>query len=272
MCELFALSSRQPTRVSLSFEAFAEHGDPGGENRDGWGIAYYPGRSSRLMKEPAPAGDSELVRFIEVHDYASGLVVSHIRHASQGHISFDNTHPFERELGGTSHVFCHNGDLGQEIGRLAKGLGRFRPIGQTDSELAFCYLLSALEPMWLGAVGVPPLLERTAAVRECASLFAELGQANFLYADGDALFVHAHWREPADGSEGRGPGLHVLTHPLETAPHPVDVPGIRIRHAARNGPVAAVASVPLTSAPWEPIEQGTLLVVRDGVVVDRART
>src|SRR5512141_434858 len=38
MCELFALSSRIPTEVRFSFEAFSRRGGLGGRNKDGWGV------------------------------------------------------------------------------------------------------------------------------------------------------------------------------------------------------------------------------------------
>ncbi len=41
MCELFALSSRDPATMTLSLEAFAKRGGLTGPHKDGWGIAYY---------------------------------------------------------------------------------------------------------------------------------------------------------------------------------------------------------------------------------------
>jgi predicted glutamine amidotransferase len=40
MCELFAMSSRHPTDVRASLEAFARHGGLEGPHKDGWGLAY----------------------------------------------------------------------------------------------------------------------------------------------------------------------------------------------------------------------------------------
>jgi predicted glutamine amidotransferase len=58
MCELFAMSSRSPTRVSLSLQRLAAGGAPSGSLADGWGVACYDGHDVRLMREPEPAGNS----------------------------------------------------------------------------------------------------------------------------------------------------------------------------------------------------------------------
>ena len=112
MCELFAMSSRSPTRVSLSLERLAARGAPGGSLADGWGVACYDGRDVRLMREPEPAGDSPWLKGALLAGRPnSRTVIAHIRHATQGGLSLANTQPFARELGGRMHVFAHNGML-----------------------------------------------------------------------------------------------------------------------------------------------------------------
>ena len=148
MCEIFALSARLPATVDVSLQALASHGGGEGRNRDGWGIAEYLGRAVRVVKDAAPAASSPWVQFIASHRSHSRTVVAHIRHATRGRVAYENTQPFVRELGGRAHVFAHNGDLrGIEDAGLPRG--RFRPIGETDSELAFCGLLAGMEASWL---------------------------------------------------------------------------------------------------------------------------
>jgi predicted glutamine amidotransferase len=112
MCELFAMSSRSPTRVSLSLELLAARGAPGGSLADGWGVACYDGRDVRLMRDPEPAGDSPWLKgALAAGRPNSRTVIAHIRHATQGGLSLANTQPFARELDGRIHVFAHNGML-----------------------------------------------------------------------------------------------------------------------------------------------------------------
>jgi glutamine amidotransferase len=62
MCELFAMSSRLPTEVRSSLEAFARHGGLEGPHKDGWGLAYCADEDVRLIKESEPCGPARKSR------------------------------------------------------------------------------------------------------------------------------------------------------------------------------------------------------------------
>ena len=265
MCELFAVSSRIPTEVRFSFEAFSRRGGLGGRNEDGWGVAYYQGNDIRLLKEPSPAADSACVRFLQEHPFASSIVVSHIRRATQGLRSMGNTQPFARELGGRMHVFAHNGDLDPVALRSRLRLGAWRPVGDTDSEYAFCALLELLAPLW--RAGDSPSLEaRREVVLQFAAVARALGPANFIYADGDALFAHGHRRMHGDGLAPHPPGLHVLSRHCAGDPGAWNADGVSVAARAHQD-VLLAASVPLTDEPgWRALGEGELVVARNGQV------
>lgn len=115
---------------------------------DGWGVAFCQGPDVALFREPAAAAGSALVRHLESQGPATRLAISHIRHATQGEVSLANTQPFVRELGGRTHVFAHNGDLPAIGDCKLLSLGDYRPVGQTDSEHAFCALLGRVAALW----------------------------------------------------------------------------------------------------------------------------
>lgn len=260
MCELFAMSSRWPTSVGFSLERLARRGGAEAPHRDGWGVAYYAGNDVSLMREPAPASESDLVRYIERCGPPSDLVISHIRLATTGKPLLHNTQPFARELGGQMHVFAHNGDLPG----IAEPVGRFRALGETDSERAFCALLEVLAPLWDAVDEVPTLATRSRAIADFARQHRALGTCNFLYADGDALFLHADQRIPP-GEQDAVPGLHVLERSCcETPP---DLSGAGVSLPAVQQALVLVASAPLTDESWRPLDPGTLLVVRNGAIV-----
>jgi len=266
MCELFAMSSRIPTEVRFSFEAFSRRGGLGGRNKDGWGVAYYQENDIRLLKEPAPAADSACVRFLQEHPFASSIVVSHIRRATQGVPSMSNTQPFARELGGRMHVFAHNGDLDPVALRSRLQLGTWRPVGDTDSEYAFCALLELLAPLWR-ATDPPTLEARRDIVLHFAAVVRALGPANFIYADGDALFVHGHRRMHGDGLAPHPPGLHVLSRHCADDPSAWHAEGVSVAARAHQD-VLLAASVPLTDEPgWRALTEGEVVVARDGQIV-----
>lgn len=266
MCELLGLSAATPVSVSLSLARLAEHGAESGAYPDGWGIAYYEQRDVRLLKGAEPAGASDLFRFIEEHCFRSTRVIAHTRHAMRGPVAFENTQPFARELGGRAHVFAHNGLL-DEAGLRGLPFGRSLPMGDTDSEVAFCVLLGRLEPLWRSGE-VPPLDERSALVAAFAKEIRALGPANFLYADGDALFAHGDRRCHLGEAAPRPPGLHVLHRTCPPAPSDMRGGGVELRtQSARH--VTLFASVPLTEEPWKSLPQGQLVVAKGGRIVAR---
>ena len=180
-----------------------------------------------------------------------------------------NTQPFTRELGGRVHVFTHNGRLDSIDRDHAGGWRRYRPIGETDSEIAFCILLERLAALWEHGA-TPALAARLAVFTQFAADMRAMGPANFLYSDGDALFVHGHRRVQADGKIGP-PGLWRLCRQCardgdSMPPHA----GAAIDLARRNQEVMLFASVPLSEEPWQPLSEGEGLVVRDGGTLARA--
>jgi glutamine amidotransferase len=261
-CELLGLSAGQSVSFTCSLERFAAHGNAEGSNHDGWGIAAYEGDDARIVKEPAPAADSAWVQFIERHGVESDLVVAHIRHASRGRRRYANTHPFCRELGGRIHTFAHNGTL-HDIGRVRRSKRRFRPVGDTDSEEAFCSLLDRLAEVWAGDA-VPSLRARRELVGEFAGELRALGPANFLYSDGEVLFAHAHKRKQPDGTIA-APGLHLIAREDVYDDRNWLAAGVNV--STTPDPVTIVASVPLSKERWRPLRPGELLVISKGRVL-----
>lgn len=261
MCELFAMSARRPTTVSMSLEEFSRHGGLSGPHKDGWGIAWYEHKDIRLIKERDPAASSACVRFIQTNPFSSSLVMSHIRKATLGAVASRNCQPFVRELGGVWHCFAHNGDLSGIAGDRRFRPTGFLPVGETDSEQAFCALMDALRPLWASGL-VPPIGERRQVLTRFAAALRELGPANFLYCDGDALFAHAHRRHQSDGSI-RPPGLWRLGRHCPAGGE-LAAEGLRIASEDGEQEVLLVASVPLTAEGWVALGEGEIVVARQG--------
>lgn len=265
MCELLALSTSQPTRLTFSLHTLASRGGEAGTTRDGWGVAFYQGTDVALFREPSAAGNSALVRYLETQGPSTNLAISHIRHATQGSVQLSNTQPFVRELGGRTHVFAHNGDLTGIDRSQALSMGSYRPIGQTDSELAFCALLERLRPLWADG-GPPSLEERMSVLASFAADLRPLGPANFIYADGDAVFAHGHRRIQPASRRVAPPGLWTLQrHCASADPSPERQGGVAIAEGERA--VVWIASVPLTDEAWRPLAEGELMAVRGGEVL-----
>ncbi|MFM9888626.1 MAG: class II glutamine amidotransferase, partial [Burkholderiales bacterium] len=191
------------------------------------------------------------------------IVISHIRHATRGGRTLANTQPFARELAGRMHVFAHNGDLGNIGERPELGGRRFQPVGETDSEIAFCGLLERLSALWCDTVN-PSIEERLLVLRHFAHELRACGPANFLYSDGDALFAHADRRTQSDGTV-RPPGLWMLERQCVESQPSAEIDGINLVASPQS--VVLFASVPLTDELWQAIEEGRILAAQAGRVL-----
>lgn len=178
-----------PTDIVFSFSGLRQRGGKTGPHRDGWGLAFYEGQAARVFLEPAAACESPLAHFLADNPIKTLLAVGHIRKRTRGQTTLANTHPFVRELWGRHWVFAHNGTL---RGVRRRRLGRFRPIGQTDSEHAFCAMLDGI------ANGFSDYPRRVTELWQAvADLGAELGgdgSFNFLLGDGRHLFARCGTR------------------------------------------------------------------------------
>lgn len=184
MCELLGMSANTPTDICFSFAGLMRRGGNTGPHRDGWGIAFYDGKGCRTFHDPTPSSESEIARFVRGYSIKSKVVVCHIRKANRGRIMLENTHPFTRELWGRVWTFAHNGQL---RGIKKRTLTFYRPVGTTDSEHAFCWLLDRLRARWREPP-TPAVLCRF--IRELADDLAGLGIFNMLLTEGRTLYCY----------------------------------------------------------------------------------
>jgi predicted glutamine amidotransferase len=138
MCQLLGMNANTPTDVVFSFTGFATRAE---EHKDGFGIAFFEGAGVRCFVDNASARQSPIAEMVKRYPIRSDNVIAHIRKATQGRVALENTHPFQRELWGRYWVFAHNGDLKDFHPKLHAA---FRPVGDTDSERAFCWLMQEL--------------------------------------------------------------------------------------------------------------------------------
>ena len=110
------MTCNKPVSISFTWRGFISGGS---RHRDGWGVAFYPdGVSACLIKEPRPSTSSLMARFLKSADLIrSKIVISHVRTASKGSVTYCNTHPFVRELFGREWVFAHNGTIIEGVPR-----------------------------------------------------------------------------------------------------------------------------------------------------------
>lgn len=233
MCELLGMECNVPTDIVFSFSGLRLRGGKTGPHADGWGLAFYDGRAARVFLDPSPAAESPLARFLSEHPIKTMLAVGHVRRKTRGPTAVANTHPFVRELWGRHWVFAHNGTL-KRIRRRPSG--RYRPIGDTDSEHAFCALLDGLASRF--DAYPPRVKDLWQAVAEIGGDLGANGVFNFLLGDGRHLFARCATR---------------LCHIVRKAPFGVATladDDVRVDFSAVTTPkdrVAIVATTPLTT-------------------------
>jgi len=263
MCELFTMSSSISVEVSFSLEEFSKHGGLSDKHKDGWGIAYYDDNDARIIKEACSASSSTYLEFVKTLKIKSKIIISHIRLATTGEVSIRNTQPFARELGGRLHVFTHNGELGNIEHKLDLTQSPYKPIGKTDSEIAFCYLMQNMEKIWKQG-SIPNLEKRYQVFKHFSHDMSALGIANFIYSDSEYTFVHSHKRMPRDGKYL--PGLFMLCRQCNGSEASDSIRGLDL-YKSKPKNVVLIASVPLSNEEWLAIPEGEVKIIRDGSLV-----
>jgi glutamine amidotransferase len=111
-------------------------------NPDGYGLGIYDEDGRPIVhKRPAAAYEDELFAR-EAREEESRTFVAHVRYASTGAVTLENTHPFEQH----ARLFAHNGAiLGMD--RLDEQLGEYRGLvaGETDSERFFALITREID-------------------------------------------------------------------------------------------------------------------------------
>lgn len=252
MCELLGMSANTPTDIVFSVTGLIERGGRTGPHNDGWGIAFYEGKGCRLFQDPTASADSSVAHFVKQYPIKSEIVISHIRRANRGKTSLANTHPFTRELWGRVWCFAHNGQL---KGIKQRPLQRFKPVGTTDSEHAFCWLLDQLQQQFPQAAPSRARLHR--AITDWSRQLNELGVANYLLSDSRQLYAHCSTRLAWITRRAPFHAARLIDADLEvdfasqTTPHDI---------------VTVVATQPLTdNERWTRMAKGELRVFHKGL-------
>ena len=250
MCELFALNASTPTAATFSFSGFSARGGDTGEHADGWGMAFHDGDACRVFIDAGRACDAPLAHFLRQHPLRARNVLAHVRKATQGAVALANCHPFQREWLGRHWLFCHNGDLKDFHPELD---GSFQPVGSTDSERAFCWLLQELRRRFRRPPDWPTLAPVLAGL---VAQVARHGSFNVLLSDGFALYAHASTKLAWLQRQHPFARVQLVDRELEIDLAEANAAGDRM---------VLVATAPLTQGePWQTFVPGELRVFEHG--------
>jgi predicted glutamine amidotransferase len=253
MCELLAMSANVPTDIVFSFTGLAERGGVTGPHVDGWGITFYEGKGSRTFKDASPSSQSHIAQLIKSYPIKSEIVVSHIRQANRGCVSLENTHPFTRELWGRYWTYAHNGQLSEYEQKFISS--RFQPVGDTDSEMAFCWILQQVVQQF-GDTAPENMNVVFEYIAKLADEIRTLGIFNMILSDGIDLMAYC---------------TNNLCHITRRAPFgkatliDTDVVIDFQKETTPNDVVTVIATRPLTNnEQWQVLSAGDWRVFRQG--------
>lgn len=249
MCELLGMSANVPTDICFSFSGLAQRGGGSGPHKDGWGVAFYEDAGLREFREPTASCRSGLAQYLQQHPIKSRAVIGHVRQANVGAVALVNTHPFSREMGGRYFSFAHNGQLHG----FRPTPGFYQPVGNTDSEAAFCTLLNRVRQQFVEVPGFAAMLP---LIVDSCHRFAQQGVFNALLSDGEYLFAYCStklaWltRRAPFGPAVLADGGRVIDFTEHTEPDDV---------------VSVIATEPLTvNEQWQRFEPGQWQLFRLG--------
>lgn len=253
MCELLGMSFNEPVKPNLSVKGLRKKAE---RNPDGWGMACYPDKSAQVIKEPIEAGDSFLSEFLRNYsEISSKIFIAHVRKSSVGSVSHKNTHPFSRELNGREYVFAHNGSL-NNYEKL--DTGRFKSIGETDSEHVFCNILNEIEIRQINSWSADDFLWLNQKLDDINSD----GKFNCIFSDGEHLFCYH------DKNDFNDFCLVQRISPYEIfqfQDNEFEVYLIQEEKKSQKGFI--IATNPLTDEEWKSFLPGELMVFKNGEIV-----
>jgi len=251
MCQLLGMNCATPTDITFSFRGFSQRAGITSDHADGFGIAFFEDKACRLFVDNQSAVESPIAELVRNYPIKSRNVIAHIRKATQGKINLENSHPFSRELWGRQWIFAHNGDLKDFLPELS---GRFTPVGNTDSERAFCYLLDQLVKRF--GYDEPKLDQVFDLLAEISPSIAEHGTFNFCLSNGQALFTYATTK------------LHWLVREYPFKPAQLIDIEVEVDFSQVTTPedrVAVITTEPLTqNEEWTAFQEGEMILFRDG--------
>ena len=187
MCRVFGCVAAEP--VSIRHELL-EAENPlirqSEEHDSGWGMAVYEraeGAEPELVRFPEAAHAD--LEFVKATTMRGRIFNVHVRRATIGELSLENTHPFC--LG--NYTLGHNGTIVRYPRLLEPGMRR--PEGNTDSEHLFRRLMHDFDP------GAP--VESLRATMRATVKCSPFSGLNVLFSDGEKLFAYRlgmfelHW-------------------------------------------------------------------------------
>jgi transglutaminase-like putative cysteine protease/predicted glutamine amidotransferase len=244
--------------IELKFKRDGQIGD----HTLGWGLAWFPKDTNAAIvtKDPSAKDANSLKGAIDDwENFRSTVFFCKVRGAASGYTHLE-TQPFSRSFAGQDWVFMHNGNLDKaRLQELHRNRNIFlEPLGRTDSELAFCFLLGKIQDY--GARTIAEIDHSILAA--WFSQLDDLGSADMVLSDGISVVAFygtnsesgLYYKRigPPHSNEGFANDFSAfaITNPRDT-----------FRTAL------VVSSTKFEEGNWTAFEKGQLIISRRGSIV-----
>lgn len=251
----FDSASSPSIRVHLPAQAYGTH-------PLGWGVAWYPNdkQAALVKKDPVARGtDIQVEALTDWANFRSSVFFCKAKGAAKGYTHHE-TQPFSRSFAGHDWLFLHNGDLDKILlDALHTDKSRFlEPVGKTDSEMAFCYLLSKMmETEARKLADIPPEM-----LLNWFQQLDALGSADMCISDGITVACFYGTRSDRKLYYTRSqPPDHAQLFNSETLQLGLSDPRDTYRTAF------IVSSTTFDAGSWLAMQPGQLLIARAGSIV-----
>jgi glutamine amidotransferase len=252
MAQLVGINAGEDFEIKFSFRVPSSFTD---KSPDGWGYAFFINGEWQLFKQSL---DMEKILRIDTktltpHIISGKTFVSHIRFATHGSISYENTHPFDRELFEKRWIFAHHGHL-RIYRSITESQEFFKPTGDTDSEAAFCLIMEELRK--LGRQDSSKIIAQK--VEKIALDLSKQGGLNFILSDGDLTYTFY--------SGYKSLYYHTLHPPFKSELEGGDDQlRFKIDLTKMTTPITLIASMPILKyVHWKEFKPGKVIVFKNG--------
>lgn len=256
--EILALNFDCMGSPSISFAA----GEDGKALKTpGWGFGWHPNDDygASIVKDGMAKDSQTLLNTLkDGTSFRSTMFMCKVKGIGRQYTQHDSQ-PFRRSFGGYDWLFMHNGQLDPIALRdlYPDPTGILEPVGTTDSELAFCFLLCQL--MQSSAKALTDV--EGSVLLSWMEQLDTLGSADFVISDGRSMAVY----------HGKNSKCNLYTHrvlPSEKPPlFESDLICLDLedpRDSLRT--VFMVTSFEFKETPFDPMEPGRLIIVRRGAI------
>lgn len=258
MCRLFGLYANRLVDVGFSFykspkESFVRLSY---DNSSGWGIAWFDDEW-HIYKEPQPLYLSDKAKVLVEKRVRGRIIVSHVRLASVGRESLENTHPWLYR----GWVFAHNGTINRKA--LLKLLRReYQDFeGDTDSETFFHLIVQEIEDLSNPVEGI------ISAIKKNVSKGVVFSSLNFIASDGKRLYALRYATKRLSYYT-----LYYLDRPregLELRKLSKETQQLILTKLAHGEKAVVIASEPMSDEPyWKPIPNKHLVIISPNLNVE----